>query len=57
MKCSLNNHITKNPSQGGTIPKAALASTVEAILGAVWLDSGKDINKVWFVMENLSGRN
>ena len=37
-----------------SVPDHALATTVEAILGAVWLDSTEDTQKVDNVMENIS---
>jgi ribonuclease III len=42
----LAKYIVKNPSQKGDIPPNTPASTVEAIFGAVWLDSNKDIKMV-----------
>ena len=45
--------VVKNPCQQGDVPQTILASTVEAILGAVWFDSNKDIKKVEQVIEAL----
>lgn len=43
--------VCRNPSQGGYISPATMTATVEAILGAVYLDSG--IDDVSRVMQTL----
>ncbi|KFY16796.1 hypothetical protein V492_01089 [Pseudogymnoascus sp. VKM F-4246] len=45
--------VNRNPSQQGDVPPRTIADTVEAILGAVYLDSGKDIESVRLVMARL----
>lgn len=43
-----------NPQQSGELPSpAVLGRAVNAIVGASWLDSGKDINVVTRVIERL----
>lgn len=39
----INSFILLNPSLRGTVPQSLMATTVEAILGAVYLDSQRDI--------------
>ena len=48
---SLDEFICRNPSQAGYISQNTMASTVEAILGAVYLDRG--IDHVSQVMQTL----
>jgi ribonuclease-3 len=43
---NLRKYLKENPSQRGEEPKTALASTVEAILGAVWVDSERNFEAV-----------
>lgn len=43
--------INLNPSQWGPVPPLTMAGTVEAVLGAVYLDSG--MKSVGSVMQNL----
>ena len=43
---NLREYLKANPSQKGEEPKTALASTVEAILGAVWVDSNRNFGAV-----------
>jgi ribonuclease-3 len=38
----IDQQVTKNPCQNGAVSKTAMASTLEAVMGAAWLDSGKD---------------
>lgn len=38
----IDKQVTKNPAQNGAVPKTAMASTLEAVMGAAWLDSGKN---------------
>lgn len=47
----LDAFICRNPSQGGHISPVTMTATVEAILGAVYLDSG--IDNVSQVMQTL----
>ena len=49
----LDKFLVKNPSQGEEAPRTTLASSVEALIGAVWLDSGRDIEKVHLIIEAL----
>ncbi|KAK2799688.1 hypothetical protein FQN50_008388 [Emmonsiellopsis sp. PD_5] len=43
---SLDRVVYKNPSQLGAVSPRSMATTVQALLGAIYLDSGKDINRV-----------
>ncbi|KAK5085215.1 hypothetical protein LTR05_004495 [Lithohypha guttulata] len=45
--------IVHNPCHGRSVPKTTLASSMEAIIGAVWVDSGKSLVDVRRVMQNL----
>lgn len=47
----LNSFVHGNPSQRGLVPPNTMAATVEAILGAVFLDSG--LQSVAEVMQTL----
>ena len=50
----LQDCIHNNPAAGGTVSNGTMAQTVEAILGAVWLDSGaSDLATVKAVMGTL----
>ncbi|KAJ5561014.1 hypothetical protein N7535_009211 [Penicillium sp. DV-2018c] len=51
--CELDDFITGQPAQNGEITNGTRATTVEAILGAVWIDSGKNIHAVDRVKANL----
>jgi len=42
-----------NPAQGRVVSPATMATTVEAILGGVWLDSGNNLWQVKSVMSWL----
>lgn len=53
LKHRLDSFVVKNPSQRGTLPRAAAASTIEALVGAVWLDSGRDFVAVQSVIDML----
>ena len=44
--CGLDEYVTGHPAQKGKISKGTRATTVEAILGAVWIDSGMNIHAV-----------
>jgi ribonuclease-3 len=50
---ALAGFIVKNPGQRGDVPRTTLASRIEAIIGAVWMDSGKDIGKAELAVEAL----
>jgi hypothetical protein len=45
--------VIKNPCQGEEVSRTTMASTVEALVGAVWLDSGRNFEQVREVMERL----
>lgn len=45
--------ISNHPSHGDDVPRTTLASTVEAIVGAVWLDSGNDLEQARAAMRAL----
>ncbi|OBT74343.1 hypothetical protein VF21_06888 [Pseudogymnoascus sp. 05NY08] len=45
--------VNRNPSQQGIVPPRTVSDTLEAILGAVYLDSGSDLGAVRLVMANL----
>jgi len=50
----LDRFIIKNPSQKGEeASRVTLASTVEALIGAVWIDSKQDFNQVQSVIRKL----
>lgn len=42
----IDGYVINNPCQGDKVARTTLASTVEALLGAVWLDTGRDYAKV-----------
>ena len=48
----IDKQVTKNPGQNGAVPKTAMASTLEAVMGAAWLDSGRD----WSVTQAIAMR-
>lgn len=52
-KAHLQTMIRLNPCQKGEAPQETLASTVEALVGAVWFDCGGDIDIVRGIMERL----
>lgn len=52
-KAGLGLHIKANPGQVGPVSRKTLATTVEAVLGAIWEDSGKDIQAVKTAMMNM----
>lgn len=45
--------VVRNPCQQHSVPKTTLASSMEAIIGAVWIDSGKSLEQVLKVMQSL----
>jgi ribonuclease-3 len=49
----LDKFVETNPAQKGKVSKGTRATTVEAIIGAVWVDSGKNASQVNRVMENM----
>jgi ribonuclease-3 len=53
-KSGLITHITKNPSQGDQVPQGTAASTVEAVIGAVYLDCDKNMETVKKVLEAMN---
>ncbi|KAJ5469745.1 hypothetical protein N7539_007697 [Penicillium diatomitis] len=50
---NLQRFIHQRPDLDRNVPDSTLATTVEAILGAVWLDSNEDVQQVDEVMEKL----
>jgi ribonuclease-3 len=50
--CRIPQFITENPCQHNPMPQT-LATTVEAIIGAVWFDSKRNFKVVQDVMEHL----
>ncbi|OOF93982.1 hypothetical protein ASPCADRAFT_209230 [Aspergillus carbonarius ITEM 5010] len=50
---ALNNFVIANPAQGRIISKGVMASTVEALIGAVYIDSNLDIKPVRSVIDAL----
>ena len=50
----LYKYIIKNPCQYGEVPPNTRAPTTEAIIGAVWYDSGKDVKQVQAVFSALN---
>ncbi|KAB8264066.1 ribonuclease III domain-containing protein [Aspergillus pseudonomiae] len=48
-----DRYLYVNPSQGGTVSDKVMATTVEAILGAVYIDSGENIQAVRSVVAEL----
>ncbi|KFY31752.1 hypothetical protein V493_00834 [Pseudogymnoascus sp. VKM F-4281 (FW-2241)] len=49
----IDDLVNRNPSQQGIVSPRIVADTVEAILGAVYLDSGNDIDCVRLVMARI----
>lgn len=50
---SLDEFIHRNLLQKGDLSKGIRANTLEAIIGAVWLDSGRDAVQFDCVMERM----
>lgn len=48
----LDTQVQKNPAHKGDVPRTAMASTMEAVIGAAWLDSGRD----WSVTRDVAKR-
>jgi ribonuclease-3 len=53
MELELARFIEKNPSQPGAVPAGPMATTVEALVGAVFIDSGRNLDVAQSVMEEL----
>jgi ribonuclease-3 len=49
----IDSLVNRNPSQQGIVSEVTLTATVEAIIGAVYLDSGRSTAEVRRVMERL----
>lgn len=45
--------VNRNPSQPGTIAANTLTATLEALLGAIYLDSGRTTTRARLMMEEL----
>jgi dsRNA-specific ribonuclease len=52
-RLGVDESVTKNPYQQGKVPRTTLASTVEALIGAVWADSGNNFAQVQAVIRAL----
>ena len=52
-QCRLDHCIKDNPSNHGLVPPGTMATTVEAILAAVYHDSDSNIDSVKRVMSGL----
>lgn len=52
-KSGLVEYVVKNPCQQGQVPQATAASTVEALVGAVYLDSGKNMEIIRKMLEAI----
>lgn len=52
-RSGISDFIAKNPCQEGQVPQETAASTVEALVGAVYIDCGEDISKVHQVLEAI----
>lgn len=52
-RVGLEDHIVVNPGHVGRVSDKTLATTVEAVLGAVYLDSGKGLDVVRLAMARL----
>lgn len=52
-ECNLDAHIVTHPGHRSAISNKTLATTVEALLGAIFLDSGKDLEAVKTAMETM----
>lgn len=47
----LSDCVNNNPAQGGVVSPATMTTTVEAILGAIYLDSEQNIEAIQTAME------
>lgn len=52
-RSGLTRYIVKNPCQQGQVPQETAASTIEALIGAVYLDCGKNISTVMKVLKAI----
>ena len=52
-KWQLTKWLKENPCQTGQGTKTTLASTVEAIIGAVWFDSNRNLAEVQQLIKRL----
>lgn len=52
---NLTTLLKENPCQVGEEPKTTLASTVEALIGAVWVDCERNLAEVRDVIRLLQG--
>ena len=52
-RLGMDGSVTKNPCQKGQVPRTTLASTVEALIGAVWVDSKNNFDLVQAVIRAL----
>lgn len=52
---NLSAWLRENPCQAGQEPRTTLASTVEALIGAVWLDCDRNLEEVQDVIKLLQG--
>ncbi|PYI03111.1 ribonuclease III [Aspergillus sclerotiicarbonarius CBS 121057] len=50
---TLDHFVMINPAQGRTVSNGVMASTVEALIGAVYIDSNMDIETVRSVIDTL----
>ncbi|KAK7189020.1 hypothetical protein DPSP01_004127 [Paraphaeosphaeria sporulosa] len=54
IKWGMERLIVENPTQKGQYPRETMAATVEAIIGAVWVDSDKNLAAVQKVLNTLN---
>ncbi|EUC39445.1 hypothetical protein COCMIDRAFT_10509 [Bipolaris oryzae ATCC 44560] len=52
-RSKISTYVTKNPCQEGQVPQETAASTIEALVGAIYLDSGKDMSTVKKVLKAI----
>jgi ribonuclease-3 len=52
-KSGLVDYIANNPCHQGDVPQETAASTVEAVVGAVYLDCGKNMSTVKKILEAI----
>jgi ribonuclease-3 len=50
----LEKYVTKNPCQRGDVSDYTLATTVEALVGAVWIDCDKNLETIKGVIDHLN---
>lgn len=51
---NLEQLVNVNPSQQGIVPSHTITDTFEAVIGAVYLDSNKDLESVRLVIARLA---